>query len=104
MRKKPMAVGKMPVDEQGYVKMNRQQMRAWGKELVEEAVMKTMLACAGYLMEEEEFDKDGGNRIADMWEGVSRYVETINDPNSPFKAKDLAKTVSKYTGVKVYWK
>jgi len=95
-------VGKLKTNANGKIEFTRKELREYSLAIVNEAIMKSMLACCGYLMDEPEFNYDA-EKIAQVWTGVDRYIKVISDPNSAYKVKDLCKTITEYTGIKVYW-
>lgn len=95
-------VGRMKTGPDGKIHLSRKELRQRDIDVTELAIGQTMLAVCGYIMDEPEFDFDD-DRIASLWKGVERYIQTVNDPNSNFKMKDLAKVVEKHTGIRVVW-
>ena len=99
----PRRVGKIKTNAKGNLEFTRSEFRDYIKGVADEAIMKTMLCVCGFLMDEPEFNYDD-EKMARMWEGVTRYIDTISDPDSPYKARDLARTVSKFIGIMVVGK
>lgn len=100
---KAMPIGKLKTNARGNIEFTRKELRTWADLLIHESIMKAMLCCTGYLMDEPEFDFTDEKKVDRFWEGVTKYLRTINDPNSGFSPRDLVKVINKYTGTKVFW-
>lgn len=97
-----MKIGRMPVDEDGKIRFTRKQLREYTHEVARESIMKAMLCTCAYIMDEPEFNFSD-ERIAKLWTGVERVINTVSEPDTAFNLKQLAKLITEKTGIKVYW-
>ena len=97
--KKP---GQLKTNDKGNIEMTRKEFGAYVKGIADESIMKAMLCVCAYLMEEPEFNFSD-ERLAALWTGVERYIKTVSEPNTAFNLKKMAKLITEYTGIKVYW-
>ena len=95
-------IGKMPVEADGKIRFTRKQLREYTQEISKESIMKSMLCMCAYLMDEPEFNYDD-ERIAMLWEGTQRVIHTVDEPDTAFTLKHVARLISEKTGIKVYW-
>ena len=97
-----MKIGRMPVDEDGKIRFTRKQLREYTHEVARESIMKAMLCTCAYIMDEPEFNFSD-ERIAKLWTGVERVINTVSEPDTAFNLKQLAKLITEKTGIQVYW-
>ena len=96
-------IGRYKTNERGNIEFTRKELREFVYEVSQESIMKAMLCLCAYIMDEPEFHFSD-ERIAMLWEGTERVINTVNEPDTAFTIKKVAKLITEKTGIKVYWK
>ena len=97
-----MKIGRMPTEQDGKIKFTRKELKQYTYNVANESIMKAMLCVCAYIMDEPEFNFSD-ERLAMLWTGVERVINTVDEPQTAFTLKNVAKLIKDKTGIEVYW-